>query len=960
MPAALTRRESEILAAVGEHLTNAEIAARCFVSVRTVESHVSAILRKVGESSRRELARRAPDLLGATPAQPSVPGPVELLADKETFVGRGHEQERLAELWRRAMQPQLMVALVTGEAGIGKSRLVAEFAVEASGEGRVVLGSCYAGTQAPFQPFAQVLVDDATQPGDPAWLDWIGAAGPTLARVAPELGRRLDLAEPGEDVDPLDEKAGALAELHGYFSRASRTRPLILIVEDVHWASRSTRDAVLHIARVGGRCPMLVIVTSRDTAPERDDALVTLFGELLRLANVEHIALGGLDEDAIGALLEGDVSGLDASRVLAETGGNALLVRERLRSGTSAGGPSIAALLGDRCARLDPSTVDVVNAAAVIGAEFDAGFLAACLDWGVSDVVSALEAGEAAGLVASTPGRPARFRFVHALFQAWLYESLPPHDRRRRHHQAFVALERRGDTDDVVADLARHARDAAPLTDARTAIDYSLRAGRLAEQALGFDEASSHYRVALGLLDLADEHDHHLRLDVTIRLGSALTHAGDPDGRLVLSDAGRLALRDGSGGQLVEIAEAMVQYGSSRRPGAVDPEFEAIAEQALERLGPEASAPRARILALLGSGIGAGRDSERGYELAREALAMARSLDDPVTLGHVLLANRFFGIEPGRPDQRRQVAEELIALGQQHHEPILVIIGTMTRAWSAREAGDLAGYGDDVDRVAAMLASRPVAYPRLTLGLQQATRQLLLGDLRCAEEAFGQLYAAAYDASTDPNGLVGPLLLAIRYAQGRLPEMIDVLETAVAANPGFTAAYEGCLAVAYGQADRVDDARRILRRWADAGFKGVQRNWVRPATIAYFCDAAEQTRDADAASQLVAHLQPLSGLLADFSVTVGMPIDLAISQASLTMGDVDGAAIAAEGAIAASRRRKTPVFLGRELVRLAECRRRQGAGSSEVRRLVDEARELASCTGAAIIGRDVEMYGLAG
>jgi hypothetical protein len=363
-------------------------------------------------------------------------------------------------------------------------------------------------------------------------------------------------------------------------------------------------------------------------------------------------------------------------------------------------------------------------------------------------------------------------------------------------------------------------------------------------------------------------------------------------------------------------------------------------------------------VALLSTAIGMGRDADRGYEGAQEALAIARTLDDPITLAHVLLSYRYVGVKPGRPDERRLVGDELITLGQQTHEPILSIIGMQTRAWSAREAGDLAGCDHELGRVAAMLENRPVAYPRLVLGLYQATLQLLHGDLGGAEEAFGHLYAGAYDVLADPNRICGPLLLSIRHAQGRLPEMAGTIETAVAANPGANAAYEAVLAVAFGHAGCVEDARRILRRWADDGFEHVQRNMSWTTSIAFFCDVAEQVGDPDAAAQLVHHLQPMSGLLADYSVSVAVPIDLAISQAALALGDVDAAANAAERAIAASRRRNTPVFLGRELVRLAECRRRQGASRSEVRRLVDESLELMARTGAALIDQEARMYGL--
>ena len=138
----ISRREGEVLDLVRQHLTNAEIASRLYISERTVESHVSSLLRKLGASDRRQLARRASEPVA--PRDTAMSPVLELLADPSTFVGRVWERGVLRTLWARALAGQTLIGLVTGEPGIGKSRLVAELAVEVhAGGGRVLLGACH-------------------------------------------------------------------------------------------------------------------------------------------------------------------------------------------------------------------------------------------------------------------------------------------------------------------------------------------------------------------------------------------------------------------------------------------------------------------------------------------------------------------------------------------------------------------------------------------------------------------------------------------------------------------------------------------------------------------------------------------------------------------------------------------------------------------------------------------------
>ena len=137
-----------------------KMAARLFISERTVESHVSALLRKLQFTNRLELSDVARSLLANEEVR-RLPAPLELMAESSTFVGRQQELDQLLRTWRKVVVGETLVTVVTGEAGIGKSRLVAELAGIAHRDGgRVVLGACFEDTQTPYEPFVRTILDD--------------------------------------------------------------------------------------------------------------------------------------------------------------------------------------------------------------------------------------------------------------------------------------------------------------------------------------------------------------------------------------------------------------------------------------------------------------------------------------------------------------------------------------------------------------------------------------------------------------------------------------------------------------------------------------------------------------------------------------------------------------------------------------------------------------------------------
>ena len=956
----VTRREAEVLALIGEHLTNAEIASRLYISQRTVESHVSALLRKLGVADRRKLARHAapsttPAVAPATtsaPRPPSLPPALALLADDTTFVGRTAEREALRQQWQLAQAGHTLIVVVTAEAGMGKSRLVAELAsdVHATG-GSVLLGACHEDIDEPYGPFVEAIADDAAGLGSADARRRAGDAAGTLARLSPDLARVLGSAveqQPSDDVDAF-ERSMVLDAIRQWFLDGAAAGPTLLVIEDLHWSTSTTRSVLRHLARRAGRDPLLVVTTTRDTKPDFDDELVALLADLERLPSVRRQSLTGLGSDEVGALV-GSTSA-EAEVIRADTGGNPLLVTHM---SSYAGQRSLPAWLVRRDALLDDESRAVLDQAATFGSEFDADRLAAAHGAPLLRVLECLEAADAAGLVVAHPSRIGWFTFVHALFRSHRYGALSLRRRLELHARAAAALATPLDDARVQSERARHACLALPLGDARQAIELARAAAQHAEHSYGYDEAIAHYRRGLDAARLLDPPDAAVTLDLTVRIAAALHHRGDRDGLPMLLDAARRARDVGDKEALVRAAAAIPQFGAV---GFVDPmpEGRAITEAALAALGPEPSPARARLLMDLASHW-LFLSVDEALRLGRQAESIARDLGDPEVLGAVLQSERHLLSHPSRIDDRVRIGAELVALGRQLGRLAMTLGGRHALAVAHLERGELDAWRDEFERLTAALGDHSLGFFQIQVINHRANRAYLEGDLAAAE---------AIAAETVPLSMgIGAgrvfaewATVASRRLQGRDEELLA--RYGRAASRSSDAWYRCSLAAVQARSERLDDARATLDVLRDEGFP-IRQIYPWSVAVSDLAEAAEVTGEAPVAAHVLQVATPYSGRIAVGGPYPGRPFDQVLAQASLAVGDSAAAAAYAERAVTASRQRRTPAFLARELVFLAESRRRAGASRSDVRPLVDEAIAIAEGIGAGVVLVDIDRYGLLG
>ncbi|MCA1845198.1 MAG: AAA family ATPase, partial [Actinobacteria bacterium] len=716
------------------------------------------------------------------------------------FVGRDAEGEVIARLGKEVAAGERRVVLVSGEAGVGKTRLVAEAAARFHDEGTVVLfGRCEEELGVPYQPFAEALADyvAAAPPEDLA--AQLGSLGGELSRLVPSLATQVPGLAPPLSAEPETERYRLFEAVRELLVAVAETAPVVLVLDDLHWAARPTLALLLHLVRRTDRGRLFIVGTYRDTDLGRTDPLADMLADLRRIPGAGRVALTGLDEAGVVALLETIVHHAVEGELLAlmravwsETEGNPFFVGEVIRhlveSGAAAevdgrwvvlrplaevGIPGgVREVVGRRLSRLSEQANEVLTTAAVIGREFDVGLLAEAIDGGAEAALDTVEQAEAVRLVVARRGRPGVYAFAHALVRSTLYEELPTVARLRLHRRIGLALERRVGA--ALPELARHFIEAAPLGEAVRAVDYARRAGDRSRDGLAFEEAASHYEQALAALDLVGDPDLAVRCDLQIALGNALNHARDRRYRTVLASAAETARRLGDGRRLAEAAIAH-NLGFSRPIGQTDEAVVALADEALAALPPDDDPLRASLLAVQALELAWSPDMERRRTIVAEAEAMARRLGDRQVLIRVLALRPWAITDPDELAVRTTAAEELVALAEDLADAEAAALGHCAVAMCLYDAGDGAravAHTEAAERWGDQVRN-PVLQADIVGG--KAVNALLLGQLDAARRLIEEHRDLGNEAGMPPRVVlaryVAPRCL-YHFERGE-PEEID-------------------------------------------------------------------------------------------------------------------------------------------------------------------------------------------
>jgi tetratricopeptide (TPR) repeat protein len=862
------------------------------------------------------------------------------------FVGRQNELKQLEELWDDALEGRRRLALLAGEPGVGKTRLAAQLARRIHAQGsNVLVGRCDEDLGVPYQPFVEALRHFVEHLSPRQLVTSLGHHAGELVRVHPDLAARLSGLPPPLRSDPETERYRLFEAVTAWLAAASADRPVLLVLDDLHWATKPTLLLLRHVMRSAEQLRVLIVATYRDTELSPDHPLAELLADFRRQPEVDRLSLSGLAPGEVATFMaeaaghEMDEDGLTLARMIhGETEGNPFFVREIIRHLTETGGTeqragrwgttlpvdelgvpdSVREVVTLRLARLSDDANRALRLAAVIGTEFELPVVRTAGGFDDETVLSALEEAIAARVVIEVSAT--RFRFAHALMRATLYESLTATRKVTLHRKAAQAIEtiHEGALDDYLPALAHHwARASAPAADTARAVGYATRAGNRALAQLAHDEAVTYYRQALELLQVAGDSAGGQQIELLIALGEAQRRAGDTAHRETLLEASRLAAERGDANALARAAQANTRGTFPSTIGDVDHERVAALEAALDAVGGDDTPTRARLLAALAAEMIYSGDWERRVLLADEALAIARRCGDAATLARVLL-HRFFTIYfPDTLDELLANTEELLALAERLDDPVIRAQALWLRGRILAPAGDM----EEANRrfEAAERLTEELGQPTLRwlVGTTATVRTVLAGDLEEGERrARAGFELGQASGQRDAPTVLAIQLFLVRLEQDRLGELEEQFAGVVAALPGVPAA-RAYLARLLCELDRPEEAVEHYELLTAENFTALPRDPAWILGVSQCAAVAAALRDRAGARVLFDMLAPYASQIVFVNGGSLGAVAQHLAVLAATFGDFDEAQIRFAVAATTHERIGAPTWLARTRVEWA-------------------------------------------
>lgn len=864
---------------------------------------------------------------------------------EHTFVSRESELAHLDRLLQKTVAGKGQICFVTGEAGFGKTCLTTEFAhraQHANDELLVAIGDCNSqtGIGDPYLPFREVLgmltgdVDDrvaqgmTTEENASRLRSLFKVSKKIVMEVGPDL---IDIFVPGVglatkagvmvagDNDTLWRKRGGAAtgvgaaspvqpvqesEQGRIFEQVTRVlltlsaqRPLILILDDLHWVDDSSASLLFHLARRIEGSRIMVIGTYRpeEVALGRGrfrHPMAQIIPELKRHYGDCVIQLGEEDEDEarrfVDAFIDSEANSLDRDfrqGLFERTRGHPLFTVELLRDmqdrgvlqrndeGEWAPGPELdwdalpartEGVIEERINRLADDLQEILTVASVQGEEFVAQAIRPMTDINERQLLAVLsqELGRVHRLVVEdrtervAGTRLSYFRFRHQMFQQYFYGRLGSSERELLHENTADALESiYGDRRDQIAlPLALHFRRAG--LDQKAAA-YFLHAGRRACDVYAYNEAAAHANRGIDCLQRADllKSESDLLLELMLLKGEAQQRGGHVNESMDTYRAtAERALRLGA-----PEAAARAAMGYSEpcwRYNMVDETSVTLVSRALALLKREDSALRACLIAYLARISEKLKSTTELLSMLDEAMTMARRIDDPGTLIDCARFRFSLDRDPDRIGQRLELADEMVELSSRVDNKALLLELLMFRIYDQLAVGNLDCCERDVDTIqelAKKLGDPFYIYQGETMRISGA---ILTGRFSEAERlALDAMDTGKRLGVDNVEGVMGVQMFTIRREQGRLGEIAPLVSHFVEER-GAGAAWRPGLALAYAEIGDLENAKAQFERMAGTEFKCVPKDALWQTCLSYLTEVCDRLDDMDRARILYDLLSP--------------------------------------------------------------------------------------------------------
>jgi tetratricopeptide (TPR) repeat protein len=877
----------------------------------------------------------------------------------------------LADALASARAGRGRVLLLVGEPGIGKTRVVEEFAVRTREAGAEVLsGRCYEGGGAPaFYPWTQVVRAYVAARDATTLEAELGLGAVDVAAVVPELHQWL----PGIGAPPQVSEAQArfrfFEALTRGFARAATQRPLAIVLEDLHAADASSLLLLQFLAREVRSARLVVVGTLRDVPITPGDSLAETLGELVREQVGDRLDLVGLGADDVAELMarmagEQAPAAL-AAEVHARTEGNPLYVTEVVRAMLANGGfgardglkmpPTVRVAITRHLGVLSPPARETLTMAALFGREFRADVVARAGGDSIDGMLTHVDEAVTARIVVR-PGEPGRYRFAHALFGETLVEALAERRRMELHRHAARALADDPRAEQVVQEIAHHWHAAGPGGGPAEAVAWARRAAERAAGMLAYEDAATWWARALEALGWLGGDDPAARAELLLGLGEAQKRAGaDADAKATFEQAAAV-------GRALRSPEIVTRAALGYAPfvpyaQGIDPTLVTLLEEAIAAWDGTDSSLHARARARLGVGLLFGDDAQR-MALLTEGLEMARRTGDPATLRYALVA-LFTGY--WRRDDfegRLDLATELVRLADSARDLEALATGRLWRAVHLVECGDVAAA--DAEIVALSRLAEDLRQPawRWYARNLEVMRCLLDGRFADAETAIER----AYDAGRAALPYVAECyrigaLMILRILQGR-PGYVAEFRTMLEMHPDRAAMSP--IAWAECEMGRAEEGRKVFESVAQDDFAAIRREIPQSVAAIHLGQACAALEDRERAQVLYEILEPHARHWAVWAEAAPLgPVALTLGLLARTMGRFDQAAEHFEHAIAESRRVGARPFLARSLYEYAVLLRRldHPGDAHQAAAMLTEARAIAAAIGMAGLERKIAAMG---
>ena len=885
----------------------------------------------------------------------------------KTFVGRQAEMASLSTGLCLALEGNPQTFLLMGEAGMGKTRMIEEFAHRAAAQGASVLvGRCREEEGAPaFWPWIQILrthIETAHQETLSSLEPYAGV----VSQMLPELRTLFPAVAPLPDVEAEQARFRLLDAITRFLQASAKLKPLALMIDDLHRADTSSLLLLEFLVRELRASPIFILGAYRDLDILGDATREQCLTRVARTATSRSIQLKGISRRAVGELVGQPEDAELVSALYEQSAGSPFFLTQLVQllevdsaklSDKSADEwrfslpTGVRDAISSQLSGLPPPTREALTVAAVIGRDFSPAMLARGLEISFPEVVERLEPAVTARLIVDVQKHSGNYRFSHALLRDVVYDQIPKPDRGRLHKRIGEALEALhvSDLDTCIAELAFHFTESAGMGDVGKAIAYCIAAGEQAASRLAHENAPEHFRSALQLMDIRDVADPRKRCELLIQLGASEMRIGDREmARQNLLHAANIARQIDAPELLARAALGLAPGFFTIEVGTYDPELESLLSEAQRSLSKSELKLHVQLAARLALDAVWSDSPGRCEEISTLALNLAESIYDPATKAYALSARHGALWGPEQFDRRRQLITEIGNLSAVANDAEIALMYRVLNITALLEAGAIDEVDHEINEYTRLAKDLQLPHAQWYVSLFHAMRLLMRGNFEGAEVA-AQKFLELGNRVEDRNApqSFGAHLILRRWEEDTLAEVIPALNQLIFDNPKILA-WKCVLAFCLSELHH-PDARFAFETLAQGGFGKIPRNETWAIAMSMLSITSINLRDCDRANEL--YRLSLPGR-AHFTI-VGYGVMSFGSRArelgnlASVMGRFEEAAEHFELAISQNRKTGGAPWVARSQYDYARmlARQRNPKHKGRIRELVAEAKQAANMLG---------------